>query len=453
MIRALLVFLLLGLLGSNSQLAFAKTITVSGNIPRDTSLDYFDVTITVTDISKTTPAAGEDLFKDRLRIWLTELSSSTSEYVPFEGGTPVTKVPFTVRLTSNIVQTGNSNNLTDFTYNVRIAANATGGLKDNLLTGGKTSTKLQVYYYEDKKPEPEVKAENITIAINTAIVKSAPIGVSANGTHRSITVKWSDASSATWSDGKSIAPSKLVAVAIDKSSSLADVPAYLYDSTSSTDADAAEGSCVYVSDSDTCIQCSDTEHHYLNPSKLGTLTGQGVFVATAEASANEVSISGLENDKPYAVFTFFTPGGLTRSACLTATPVENTTWSERNGEGDAKLSDPKCFIATAAYGSSLHRNLKPLRWFRDRVLLRSKIGAEFVDWYYQNGPSAAKVVANYPALQLAVQAVLWIPVLIISAWMTLSGEAAIPHQTIFVSACCALIVTLFIIRRSRRGSY
>jgi hypothetical protein len=454
MLRAVIILLTLSLVGAYAQTGFSKTMSVTGNLPRDLSQDYFDLEIKVTDITKTTPASGEDLFKDRIRIWLMDLSSSTSEYVPFEGDPVVTKVPFTVRLTSDINQTPNAGGLTDFTYNVRISANNVGGLKDTLLTGSKTSTILQVYYYEEKKPQPEVKTENKTITINTAIVKAAPTNVTSSGTHRAIRVKWSAATTTTWSDGSSQAPSKVIAVAIDQSAAITNLPAYLYDSSAATDTDAADDACVYVPDNDTCVQCSDTTKHYLNPTKLGTLSASGVFVATAPAIAGEVAITGLENGKSYSVFTFYTPGGLERSSCQTASAVANTTWSEHNGEGDAKLGDPKCFIATAAYGSPLDRHLKPLRWFRDRVLLKSKPGQAFVEWYYEHGPQAASVVAAHPVLKVLVRSILWLPVMIISTWMTLSSDANIPVQTTLVVICTILAMASYLlIKRARGGVY
>lgn len=451
MLRSAIILSSVLLAAVYAQAGFSKTMSVNGSLPRDTSQDYFDIEIKITDITKTTPAAGEDLFKDRLRIWLTDLSSSNSEYVPFEGDPILTTVPFTVRLTSEITQTPNSNGKTDFTYNVRISANSVGGLKDKLLTGGKTSTVLQINYYEEKKPQPEIETKNKTISINTAIVKASPTGVSVSGTHRSIIVKWSPATTTTWSDGSSQMPSRVVAVAVDQSSSISNLPAYLYDSTAATDSDAADGACVYVPDSENCAQCSDNTKHYLNPNKLAELTASGVLVATASASAGELSITGLENGKSYSVFTFYTPGGLERSTCQVATPSANTTWSEHNGEDDAKLSDPKCFIATAAYGSPLHRNLVPLRWFRDRVLLQSNLGKAFVDWYYEVGPRAAQAISGQPLLKLMVRSFLWLPVLAISVWLWLLNDVALPLPALVLIACTIGLTTVAILKKARGG--
>jgi hypothetical protein len=451
MLRAAINFIILWQLGIYATTGLAKTMSVRGHLPRDTSLDYFDLEVKVTDITKTTPALGEDLFKDRIRIWLTDLSSSESEYVPFENDPILASVPFTVRLTQDIIQTPNASGTVDFSYNVRISANSIGGLKDTLLAGGsKTAAVLRIYYYEEKKPQAEVKTESVSIAINTAIVKSAPADVKATGTHRAIKLKWSGASEATWSDGSSSAPSKAVAVAIDRTANVSNLPAYLYDSTAPTDADAADDACVYVPDNDVCAQCADTAKHYLNPTKLGELTSSGVFVATTSASAGEIVIDGLENGKTYSVFTFFTPGGLERSNCQTATAAANTTWSEHSGEGEAKLSDPKCFVATAAYGSPLHHHLKALRWFRDEILLKSKAGEHFVNWYYEHGPKAAQVIIAHPFLKPLVQSLLWLPVMAITAWMTIHSHFS---QLILIAgvAACFVFAGAYFIGRYKYG--
>lgn len=445
MIRGITILIALASLFYAHQ-GFSKTMTVTGHLPRDLSQDYFDLEIKVTDISKTTPAAGEDLFKDRIRVWLTDLSNSASEYVPFETDPVIANVPFTIRRNSEIVQTPNSTGLTDFTYNVRISANTVGGLKNTLLPNGKTSTVLQVYYYEEKKATPEAKTENKTISINTAIVKTAPSNVTAKGTHRSIVVKWSTPATATWSDGSTQTPSQVIAVAIEKSSSISSVPAYLYDSASPTDNDASDGACVYVRDNENCVQCSDPDRHYLNPKKLTQLATSGIFQSNGSSGTGEITINGLENGKNYDVFTFFTPGGLQRSRCVVATPSANTTWSEHNGEDEATLSDPKCFIATAAYGTALHKNLKPLRWFRDVVLKQTRSGGAFIDWYYQHGPAAAQVVAGNPTLQFFTRALLWLPVVFLSFWIPLLGHLPLTAQAIifvilgFIALNCASLL-------------
>ncbi|MDW8245194.1 MAG: CFI-box-CTERM domain-containing protein [Sandaracinaceae bacterium] len=49
-----------------------------------------------------------------------------------------------------------------------------------------------------------------------------------------------------------------------------------------------------------------------------------------------------------------------------------------------------CFIATAAYGTPLAKEIDVLRRFRDRYLITNPLGARFVDWYYNEfGPPMA----------------------------------------------------------------
>jgi hypothetical protein len=62
-----------------------------------------------------------------------------------------------------------------------------------------------------------------------------------------------------------------------------------------------------------------------------------------------------------------------------------------------------CFIATAAYGTELSREVTILRTFRDRVLLTNKMGQAFVDGYYRVSPPIAVIVAEHEWLKRAVR--------------------------------------------------
>jgi len=82
----------------------------------------------------------------------------------------------------------------------------------------------------------------------------------------------------------------------------------------------------------------------------------------------------------------------------------NFTATSTDGGGDGTDGPGGgCFIATAAYGSSLHPHIKILRDFRDKYLVSSKLGREFVDLYYTYSPFAANLIKRHKALQIAVQ--------------------------------------------------
>jgi hypothetical protein len=75
------------------------------------------------------------------------------------------------------------------------------------------------------------------------------------------------------------------------------------------------------------------------------------------------------------------------------------------------LSDQKphtagCFIATAAFENKDHPIVNELRFARDAILIYSKPGRRFVDWYYKNGPKMADFVVDKPSLKMAVRVLL-----------------------------------------------
>ena len=58
-----------------------------------------------------------------------------------------------------------------------------------------------------------------------------------------------------------------------------------------------------------------------------------------------------------------------------------------------------CFVATAAWGTPLEREVGRLRAFRDQDLLPSAAGQLFVASYYAFGPSLAQAIAPDPTLR------------------------------------------------------
>ncbi len=87
------------------------------------------------------------------------------------------------------------------------------------------------------------------------------------------------------------------------------------------------------------------------------------------------------------------------------------------------LPDEGCFVATAAYGSYLAPELRTLREFRDRYLLRTAPGRVFVGWYYRHGPEAARWLESHPGLKPLVRAAL-LP-LVVLAGLLLQGHGPV----------------------------
>jgi hypothetical protein len=65
-----------------------------------------------------------------------------------------------------------------------------------------------------------------------------------------------------------------------------------------------------------------------------------------------------------------------------------------------------CFIATAAFGSELEPEVKTLRGFRDRYLMRGPIGRSLVRLYYGASPPMARAIATDDAVRAQVRQLL-----------------------------------------------
>lgn len=80
--------------------------------------------------------------------------------------------------------------------------------------------------------------------------------------------------------------------------------------------------------------------------------------------------------------------------------VRVTTPELSGGQVDA------CFVATAAYGSLLERDVEMLRRFRDRFLRTHVTGELLVQSYYTFGPALARLIAPSDTLRRAARATL-----------------------------------------------
>ena len=68
-----------------------------------------------------------------------------------------------------------------------------------------------------------------------------------------------------------------------------------------------------------------------------------------------------------------------------------------------RSSGSSCFIATAAYGSSLSQEVKILKQIRDQYLLVNKMGKSFVSFYYKYSPKIAHHMYKHTFLKKIVR--------------------------------------------------
>jgi len=71
-----------------------------------------------------------------------------------------------------------------------------------------------------------------------------------------------------------------------------------------------------------------------------------------------------------------------------------------------------CFIATAAYGTEMAKEVSALRRFRDEHLLKNRAGRAFVRWYYRHSPPVADFIRDKgilkAAIRLGLKPLLWL---------------------------------------------
>lgn len=108
------------------------------------------------------------------------------------------------------------------------------------------------------------------------------------------------------------------------------------------------------------------------------------------------------------------------------------------------LPDDGCFIATAAFGADWMAEVLVLRNFRDRYLARHAPGRAFINWYYRNGPVAARYLNENADLKPLVRAALW-PLIALAAFL-LGASTATQGS---VAMLLAILVT-FLYRSARR---
>jgi hypothetical protein len=59
-------------------------------------------------------------------------------------------------------------------------------------------------------------------------------------------------------------------------------------------------------------------------------------------------------------------------------------------------SGATCFVASVAYANPNHPDVMFLRYFRDNLLNKTKVGKNFIKWYWKWGPRLAIAVAHIP---------------------------------------------------------
>jgi hypothetical protein len=108
---------------------------------------------------------------------------------------------------------------------------------------------------------------------------------------------------------------------------------------------------------------------------------------------------------------------------------------------------PGCFIATAAYGTTMAGEIEILRRFRDEYLLTNPVGQVLVALYYRVSPPMAEFITEHPSLKPIVRAGL-VPAVAMS---TLAINATITERVTIATLLALVSVALAVWATRRRG--
>ncbi|MES3038012.1 MAG: CFI-box-CTERM domain-containing protein [Bdellovibrionota bacterium] len=158
-------------------------------------------------------------------------------------------------------------------------------------------------------------------------------------------------------------------------------------------------------------------------------------------------VSGLTNDSLYCI----TVGNRDNTgniyqfidvSSLVLYPDDNICL--RPSEVVGILSDKKCFIATAAYGSDMDQHVETLRVFRNEFMAHSALGRAMVKAYYRLSPPLADFISHNEVLKTATRLVLW-PLV----WLAELSVKFGANLLLIIFAGLFSIAGIFILRRKK----
>jgi hypothetical protein len=388
--------------------ALAATGAATGSLPRDLSTGIFTVTLTISGITQvqkdkgaTDPAGDAERLAARMKLYLND-NSTALPYVEDTTGA----VQFFVREASRFVEIQDGV-LWKHTYTLEVVQTVSNALTTAAGNGNVKSVNVK-FAYKLGGDEVLPQTSNFPIVQDSYVINKAPEFESnaVFGGHRSLTVNWKveaevDALAGATATKKK--PSKVLVFLIDSEVvTSAELSASKYSGSTTADTSSPCQLNLTSADAQDCVICADGV--YLNEA-----TQDGIKYRTADAADGQLTFVNVENKRRYFAVMQYEPDGIKRSQCVVGIPTATKSLTELNGAGDATVVDFRCFIATAAFGSQAHEELKYFRKFRDEVLLSSAAGKSLVDFYYRVSPPAAEFIAANPTLKSIVQSTLYFP--------------------------------------------
>jgi hypothetical protein len=190
-----------------------------------------------------------------------------------------------------------------------------------------------------------------------------------------------------------------------------------------------------------------------------SFTTGGQVHSSPAIGADGVIYVGSDDKKLYAITPggalkwSFTTGGQARSSPAIgadSTIYVGSGWPDSVLYAITKVVEEggrTCFIATAAYGTPMAKEIQILREFRDEYLLTNAVGRALVDVYYRVSPPIAEFITEHPSLKPIVRAGL-LPAVAMS---TVAVNTTPVEKMVIVGLVALVSVALAIWATRRRG--
>lgn len=172
-----------------------------------------------------------------------------------------------------------------------------------------------------------------------------------------------------------------------------------------------------------------------------------IATSTLTVSASLGSATGT-----YVVTVTGSSGGLVHTTQVTVQIFSSTVTTTMSTSSSLSSSSttttppgPKCFIATATYGSPLAPQVQLLRNLRDNRIMKTYVGWNFMvafnAWYYSFSPTVAQTITQHQVLQSAMKIVLY-PLIAILQFGTTPYTLLSEHQDLAAVVSGLLITSL-----------
>lgn len=288
-------------------------------------------------------------------------------------------------------------NPNNFTVTIKVKLRKLSGTIDDDLENNNLRVKAK-YKKDSESPETLIARTNLVFNAAPSFLSEQPI----IGSHKQLLINVSPVNTVPTSSGQEKTPSTLYVYAFKAEEGVEQeytLPARIFEANNDNPRlvsctlkkpNSNRGECLT-----SCVDQNEAKTNvYLDHTEIANKNLPNFYVNRISISPNSniaVTLGGLENQKKYFVFLTYDQGTKS-SECLVGEPSINYTLTELNGEKEASVVDLRCFIASAAYGSPLAKEVEVFRWYRDKILKQSSFGRLAIEVYYFMSPFLAEMV-------------------------------------------------------------